>query len=199
MRYNVNDVIIYVQTDGKAIGSKLGMNYACTYLEEWERELLQHSDQYPFSYWRYVDNVWALWIHGENSLYNFVSVVNSIHPRIKLELRYSTDSIEFLGVRTSPVNGYLKTDLFMKETGKHQYLHISSNHPKPVKEYIPYGLGLRVKRICSDQSDYQKRKRDLKGYQVTAIIYLHYWRRRKYRYRGRSKTRKSENTEAQNG
>ena len=190
---------MYVHTEGKAIGSKLGMNYACTYLEEWVRALFQHSDQHPFSYWRYVDNVWALWIHGENRLCNFVCVANSIHPRIELELRYSTDSIEFLDVRTSLVKGYLKTDLSTKDTDKHQYLHISSNHPKPVKEAIRYGLGLRVKRICSDQSDYQKRKHDLKRYQVTAITDLQYWRRRKYRYRGRSKTRKSENTKAQNG
>ena len=51
-------------------------------------------------------------------------------------------------------------------TWKQIYLRktpISSNHPNTEKEYIPYGLGLRVKRICSDQNDYQKRKRDLKG------------------------------------
>ena len=49
----------YVQTEGTAIGSKLDMNYACTYLEEWERDLLQHSDQHPLSYCRYVDDVWG--------------------------------------------------------------------------------------------------------------------------------------------
>jgi hypothetical protein len=69
------------------------------------KRTFQHSDQHPLSYWRYVDDVWGLWIHGENSLHNFVSVANSIHPRIKLELRYSTDSIEFLDVRASLVNG----------------------------------------------------------------------------------------------
>jgi hypothetical protein len=58
----------------------------------------------------------CLWFHGENSLHNFVRVADSIHPRIKLELRYSPDSIEFLDVRTSFVNGYLKTDLFTKDT-----------------------------------------------------------------------------------
>ena len=104
---------------------------------ECERELFQHSDQHPLSYWRYVDDVWGLWIHGENSLHNFVSVANSIHPRIKLELRYSTDSIEFLDVSTSLINGYLKTDLFTKDTDKQQYLHISSNHPKNSKGIYP--------------------------------------------------------------
>ena len=92
------------------------MNCTCTYLGEWERELFQHSDQHPLSYWRYVNDVWGLWIHGENSLHNFVSIANSIHPRIKLELRYSTDSIEFLDVCILLINGYLKTFFIYKQT-----------------------------------------------------------------------------------
>ena len=31
----------YIQTEGTAIGSHLGMNYACTYLGEWEQELFE--------------------------------------------------------------------------------------------------------------------------------------------------------------
>ena len=109
-----------------------------------------------WSYWRYVDDVWGLWFHGENSLHNFVRVANSIHPRIKLELRYSPDSWNFW---TSALHSLMVTwkQIYLRKTP------ISSSHPKTVKESIPYGLGLRVKRICSDQNDYQKRKRDLKG------------------------------------
>ena len=29
----------YIQTEGTAIGSKLGRNYACTYLGSWEKKL----------------------------------------------------------------------------------------------------------------------------------------------------------------
>ena len=29
----------YIQTEGTAIGSKLGKNYACTYLGYWEQKL----------------------------------------------------------------------------------------------------------------------------------------------------------------
>jgi hypothetical protein len=47
-----------------AIGSHLGMNYACTYLGEWEQELFEKSDRLPTHYWRYVDDVWGLWEHG---------------------------------------------------------------------------------------------------------------------------------------
>jgi hypothetical protein len=39
------------------------MNYACTYLGEWEQELFAKSDRLPTHYWRYVDDVWAVWIN----------------------------------------------------------------------------------------------------------------------------------------
>ena len=35
----------FVQTEGTAIGSRLGRNYACTYLGQWERQLLDSSDK----------------------------------------------------------------------------------------------------------------------------------------------------------
>ena len=40
---------------------------------------------------------------------------------------------------------------------KHLYLHPNSSHPESVKSAIPYGLGVRVKRICSDKSSYEKK------------------------------------------
>jgi hypothetical protein len=60
----------YIQTEGTAIGSHLGMNYACTYLGEWEQELFEKSDRLPTHYWRYVDDVWGLWEHGLEKLYS---------------------------------------------------------------------------------------------------------------------------------
>ena len=49
----------YIQTEGTAIGSHLGMNYACTYLGEWEQELFDKSDRLPTHYWRYVDDAYG--------------------------------------------------------------------------------------------------------------------------------------------
>ena len=105
----------------------------------------------------------------------FFEIANQVHPRIKLTLRYSTDSIEFLDVKVTLIDGFIKTDLFTKDTDKHQYLQVSSNHPRKVKEAIPYGLGLRLKRICSDPKDFQTRKVELKnhlkkrGYKETQV------------------------------
>jgi hypothetical protein len=142
---------------------------------EWEAELFKRTKYQPLHYWRSVDDVWGLWTHGQEDLIQLVNLANNIHPRIQVELRYSQDSIEYVDVRTTLNNGRIKTDLYTKDTDKHQYLYISSNPPRKVKESIPYGLGIRLKRICSDEKDYESRKKDLtkhlrkRGYKTNNI------------------------------
>ncbi|XP_071153747.1 uncharacterized protein [Mytilus edulis] len=152
----------FLQTEGTAIGSHLGMNCACTYLGQWEENLFQNSNLQPFSYWRYVDDIWRIWEHGLDELKKFHEMSNSLHPRIKTEMRYSTEKIEFLDVFVHIENGQFKTDLYTKSTDKHQYLHVSSSHSNSVKNAIPYGLGIRVKRICSTEEDYKTRREEIK-------------------------------------
>lgn len=136
---------------------------------------LKKSELKPLAYWRYVDDVWGLWEHGETELKRFHELSNKLHPRIKTELRYSADKIEFLDVNVIIDHGNIKTDLYTKNTDKHQYLQATSSHPNAVKRAIPYGLGVRVKRICSEEDDYMKRREEIKmnlqkrGYKNTSI------------------------------
>ena len=148
----------YLQVEETAIGSRLGMNYASTYLGVWEQQLLEQSPDKPHTYFRYVDDIWGIWLHGEK----FHDLANSIHPRIKIELKFSKNQIEFLDTITVLDNGFLKTKLYEKPTDKHMYLHKRSDHPKTVKKSIPYGLGVRVKRICDDKEEYEKERSKIK-------------------------------------
>ena len=50
----------YIQTSGTAIGSKLGKNFACTYMGAWERELLDKSTAQPDKWYRFIDDIWGL-------------------------------------------------------------------------------------------------------------------------------------------
>ena len=152
----------FIQKEGTAIGSHLGMNYASTYLGEWEKQLLQQARNLPYSYYRYVDDVWGLWTHGEEALKRFHELANSIHPRIQVTLRCSINQLEFLDVLTSITDTKLETDLFSKPTDKHLYLHKQSSHPDSTKKSIPYGLGVRIKRICSDNKHYLCHRQELK-------------------------------------
>lgn len=42
------------------------------------------------------------------------------------------------------------------------YVRFDSDHPNHTKSSIPYGLGLRIKRICSEKGTYEKHRTDLK-------------------------------------
>ena len=93
-----------------------------------------------------------------DTLENFAEYANSIHRNIRIELRYSREKIEFLHIE----NGRIYTSLYRKPTDKQLYLHKKSNHPPSTKSGLAYGLGLRLRRICEKQKDYQVHRRELK-------------------------------------
>jgi len=152
----------YTQTEGTAIGSKPGMHYASTYMGEWESELLERAQKRPTQYYRFVDDIFGIWPHGEQSLRDFCEVANAIYPRIKLTMECSKESITFLDTRVRLHNGMIKTGLYTKPTDRHLYLHSKSDHPEKMKKAIPYGLGIRLKRICSDTESYVRNRKALK-------------------------------------
>ena len=67
-----------------------------------------------------------------------------------------------MDVLTIIEHGRIKTDLYTKPTEKHLYLHSKSSHPEYMKSSIPYGLGVRIKRICSEESAYKIQKNEMK-------------------------------------
>ena len=151
----------YKQTDGTAIGSRLGKNYACTYMRTWDRQLLTTAEKTPTMYVRFVDDIFGTWDHGVEALLQFQKQANSIHPNIKIELKWDHQEIAFLDTLVKLDNGKLETCLYSKPTDKHTYLHIKSEHPSSVKKAIPYGLAIRLKRISSKDDDYQREKKRL--------------------------------------
>ena len=138
--FSVGNSKHYTQVNGTAIGSKLGRNYACTYLGKWETDLLNSSVLQPIMYLRYIDDIFGIWLHGEDSLRDFHQLANSIHEQIKLELRLSTRVVEFLDVRVSVTSDGLCTDVYTKPTDSKSYLHFSSDHPLYMKN--------RFLRVC---------------------------------------------------
>ena len=57
----------------------------------------------------------------------------------------------------------LSTKLYTKPTDRPAYLHQKSYHPKSLKDNIPFGQALRVKRICREVEDLDQALSELKG------------------------------------
>ena len=88
----------------------------------------------------------------------FHTTANSIHQRIKLEMTTSKQTINFLDVKVYFEEDKYETTIYTKPTDKHLYLHKKSDHPTTTKKAIPYGLGIRAKRICSNNGQYQENR-----------------------------------------
>ena len=63
-------------------------------------------------------------------------------------------------------NGKIKTDLYVKPTGSHQYLHSSSCHPYHCKQGIPHSKTLRLNRNCSDSISFDRRCNELERWLI---------------------------------
>ena len=161
--FNITSDRQYIQTDGTAIGSRLGRNYACTFMGQWERRMMQGDTLKPVVYLRYIDDIFGIWLHGADELRAFHDRANKIHPKIQVDLRMSPSEIEFLDVIVKLQSGVLTTDLFEKPTDSKTYLHFHSDHPMHTKKAVPFGLAQRMRRICSSDDDYKRHRDDLKA------------------------------------
>ena len=112
-----------------------------------------------------MDDIFFIWLHGIERLQEFLKFIDSFHETISYTWDYSESQVSFLDVTICrEVGGGISADVFSKPTDTHQYLDYRSCHPKHVKQAIPYGQALRLRRICSSESKFDQRIEEFKGY-----------------------------------
>ena len=94
-----------------------------------EKHLLSDIDLKPYIWWRYIDDIFLIWEHREETLKLFLRKINSIHPTITFTADWSYSSVNFLNVKVIMKDGKIIKDLYVKPTDTHQYLDSSSCHP----------------------------------------------------------------------
>ena len=109
-----------------------------------QEDILSNSLLKPLVWWRYIDDIFMVWEHGKEELKKFLETLNCYHPTIKFTTEYSRAKINFLDVTVMKKGNQLVTDLYVKPTDTHQYLHASSYHVSHWKKLIqntkPYVL-----------------------------------------------------------
>ena len=124
-------------------------------MDEVETELLKSQELRPFLWLRYIDDIIFMWSYGEDKLTQFLIELNNFHSNLNFTYETSSCTVNFLDLNVSLRNGALHTDLYIKPTDGHQYLHYQSSHPLHIKNSIPYSQALRVSRICSSRKDFK--------------------------------------------
>ena len=141
-----HNLSFYKQLRGTAIGTKMAPPYAIVFLGDLEQRFFSDCDISPLAWWRYIDDIFMLWQHGENEPKKFLEILNSYHATIKFTANYSRDMMSFLDVEVIKKGNQLVTDLYIKPTDTHQYLHASSCHVFHSKKSILYKPSFEAKK-----------------------------------------------------
>ena len=90
------DSIYCKQLQGTAMGTKLALAYANTFIGQLEHNILSHTSLKPSFYKRFIDDILILWPPSEADLKTFLLSFNDFHPSIKFTFEYNKNRITFL-------------------------------------------------------------------------------------------------------
>ena len=146
----------YKQVSGVAMGTKMGPSYACLFMGYIEHQIITTYDgPTPEYFGRYIDDCLVISSLSESQLLKFVEFANNFNSAIKFTYEISNQSISFLDILIQLRNGSLTTSVYYKATASHAYLDYRSSHPLGTRNSIPYSQFLRLRRLCSDETDFR--------------------------------------------
>lgn len=151
----------YLQVKGTAMGKSFAPSYANIFMAVWEERALSTCPIAPLQYFRFLDDIWGVWVHSLEQFHDFVSFVNTLDPSIHLKFEISKHSINFLDTTVFKGPSFNQTNkldikVYFKPTDTHALLHKSSFHPKHTFKGIVKSQLLRFDRICTLPSNFKE-------------------------------------------
>ena len=139
------------------MGTRVAPSLANIFMDDLEQHLLREYPKKCLLYKRFLDDIFAIWEHGEEELNKWLEYLNSSQPSIKFTTEVSRESVTFLDMTVHlDQDGTLWTDLYTKPSDSHNYLDYNSAHPLHCKRSLPYSQFLRIRRICGKDCDFYR-------------------------------------------
>jgi len=76
----------YEQTDGVAMGLPLSPVIANFFMEEFEKKAIEQAAHKPVCWFRYVDDTFIVWPHGQEKLTEFLNHLSGLHNKIQFTM-----------------------------------------------------------------------------------------------------------------
>jgi hypothetical protein len=110
----------YKQVKGCAMGTPCAPNFANIFMDYIETMLLRDAPgPIPYVWWRFIDDIFAIWTHSRQELDEFLVHINSAHPSIKFTSEISESEVHFLDVTISKTDTGISTAVYTKPTAAH--------------------------------------------------------------------------------
>ena len=106
-------------------------------------------------YFLYMDSRWRK---------IFLNSLNEFDPCVKFTNESDKESIVFFDIKVSLRSGKVFTNLYVKPTDRHQYLHYLSAHSYHTKKWVVFSQTLRISRLCSSKKDFEDHKIEMKSW-----------------------------------
>jgi len=144
----------FEQTDGVAMGSPLSPVIANFFMEDFEEGVLNQATHKPTCWYRYVDDIFAIWPSGKASLSTFLVHLNSPHKNIQFTMEIEENGrLPFLDIDVyKKTTGSLGHKVYRKPTHTNPYLHPLSHHHPAHKLSILSSLVHRAHALCDHES-----------------------------------------------
>ena len=108
-----------------------------------------------------------IFVSSEPMVKRVLDELNGFKQYIKFTYEYSVENIPFHDLKVALNDGKITTDLHVKPTDRHQYLHFSSAHPKHTKRSVVFSKTLCISRLCSlSESDFERNKEKMRSWFV---------------------------------
>ena len=155
----------YQQVGGVAMGTKMGPKYACLFIGYVGNKMFEeYQGRKPELYKRYIDDVLGASSDTRQDLENFIHFCSTYHPALKYTFEIRESSLPFLDLCVSISNNRVFTTIHYKATDTHNYLEYTSSHPTHCRNAIPFSQFLRLRRICSDDGDYDIKSAEMASF-----------------------------------
>ena len=175
---------VYSQEEGSGMGPKHTPHYADIFMarkiDPFIKNISKKYEEGTFTFMkRFLDDFFKIFIGTSKNLHLLFDEMNQLHPSIKFTMKHTynsketidtrcscqpLESIPFLDTKCQIKNGKVVFDLYKKPTDRNMYLLHSSCHPPQHHQNVPYGLAMRINRICSIPEEREQRLVELQDW-----------------------------------
>ena len=148
----------WLQVSGTAMGTPLAVTFACIYIGQLEKQLLnspQNSNILPLYYKRYIDDIFAIF-KCEQDMDHFHNNFNTLRQgNIKLITTHTGKYVTFMDLSISINNNNIEVKIYQKPQNSYLYLPPSSFHQRHVFHNTIIAELKRYKLKCTHIADYE--------------------------------------------